>query len=75
METRGIYDREGELFASIQGTRVYDLNGDLVGEVRGRIVVDLRDERRWMIDGDALLDLHANVIGYLGTPVPYYDTD
>jgi len=71
MSTRGIYNREGELFGYLEGTRTYDLDGNLTGEVRGHTVYDLNDERHWVIDGDALLDPHGNVLGYLGERVPH----
>jgi hypothetical protein len=70
MTTRGIYDRNGELLAYLEVTRVSDPDGRPVGELRGRVIVDLDGERRWLVEGDALLDLRGNVIGYLGEQAP-----
>ncbi|MBI5957608.1 MAG: hypothetical protein HY866_02665 [Chloroflexi bacterium] len=70
MSTRGMYDRDGELFGYIDGVRVYNRQGDLIGEMRGQAIYDLQEERRWLLDRDALLDLRGNVIGYLGARVP-----
>ncbi len=69
MDTRGIYNREGESLGYLAGTRLYDIEGVFSGELRGQTIVDTNGERRWMIDGDALLDLRGNVIGYLGQPL------
>ena len=69
MPTRGIHDRDGELFCFVEGTRLYNLDGERIGELVGRTVMDTDGKRRWVIDGDALLDLRGNVIGYLGQPV------
>jgi hypothetical protein len=71
MSTRGMYDRGGELFGYLEVTRVYDLDGQQIGELRGRVIYDQEDERRWLVDGDALLDLRGNVIGYLGERDPH----
>ena len=70
MSSRGLYDRSGEVFGYLDGTRVFDLDSRQIGELRGRVIYDLEDERRWLVDGDALLDLRGNVIGYLGEPAP-----
>ena len=70
MSTRGLYDRSGEVFGYLDGTRVFDLDSRQIGELRGRVIYDLDDERRWLVDGDALLDLRGNVIGYLGEAAP-----
>jgi hypothetical protein len=71
MSTRGLYDRSGEVFAYLDGTRVYDLDSRQIGELRGQVIYDLDDERHWLVDGDALLDLRGNVIGYLGESTPH----
>ena len=70
MSTRGIYDRDGEVFGYLDGTRVYDLDSRQIGELRGRAIYDLNDERRWLVESDALLDLRGHVIGYLGERAP-----
>lgn len=66
MTRRGIYNRDGELIAYLDGTRVYNLNDEWIGEQRGRSVIDRAGERRWLMDGDAVLDLRGNVLGYVG---------
>jgi hypothetical protein len=74
MSTRGIYDRDGELFGYIDGQHIYNLSGQRTGTLRGQVIYDLDDDRRWLLDRDALLDLRGHVIGYLGQPVrPDYD--
>ena len=73
MTTRGLYNRDGEVFGYLQGSRVYDLQGNQTGEMRDRTIYDLDGTRRWLIDGDALLDLRGNVIGYLGENVSRHD--
>ena len=37
--------------------------------VEGQVVYDLDGGRQWLLDGDALLDLKGNVVGYLGAPL------
>ncbi len=69
MSTRGISNRDGEVFGYLQGNRIYDLQGQQTGVVQGQVVYDLEGARQWLLDGDALLDLKGNVIGYLGAPV------
>lgn len=71
MTTRGIYDRNGELLAYLEISRVSDPEGRPIGELRGRVIVDLDGERRWLVEGDALLDLRGNVVGYLGERTPH----
>jgi hypothetical protein len=75
MTKRGMYDRDGELFAMLDGDHIYDLDGNPTGEVRGRTIYDAGGERHWLIDGDALLDLRGNVLGYLGEAVPPDESD
>jgi len=75
MNTQGIYDRNGELFAFLEGTRVLDINGGLIGELKGNTITDPDGERHWMVEGDALLDLRGNVIGYLGERSTPDDSD
>ena len=67
---RGMYNRDGELFGYLQGSRIYDLDGVQTGVVRGRVIFDMNGDRRLRIDGDALLDIRYNVVGYLGDRVP-----
>lgn len=73
MTRRGVYDRMGELIGYVEGARLFDRDGALTGAIRGRTVYDLADRRQWLLDGDAVLDLRGNVIGYLGEPVPLDD--
>lgn len=70
MSRRGLYDRSGELLGYLEGTRVYNAQGDRIGDRVGQVIVDQDGERRWLIDRDALLNLHRQVIGYLGEQVP-----
>ncbi|WP_119068058.1 4-fold beta flower protein [Aggregatilinea lenta] len=69
MSTRGISNRDGEVFGYLAGKQVYDLQGEKTGVLDGRVVYDLDGGRQWLLDGDALTDLKGNVIGYLGAPV------
>lgn len=69
MSTRGISNRDGEVFAYLTSNRVYDLQGGEIGTVEGQVVYDLDGGRQWLLDGDALLDLKGNVVGYLGAPL------
>ncbi len=69
MTTRGICNRDGEVFGYLAGKQIYDLKGEKTGVLDGRVVYDLNGGRQWLLDGDALLDLKGNVIGYLGAPV------
>ncbi len=73
MTTRGIYNRDGEVFGYLQGSRTYDLEGNQTGTVHGQIVYDLDGKRRWLIHRDALLDWRGNVIGYLGEAISHQD--
>jgi hypothetical protein len=68
--TMRIHDRSGELLAYLEISRVSDPEGRPIGELRGHVIVDLDGERRWLVEGDALLDLRGNVIGYLGEQTP-----
>lgn len=70
MIRRGIYNRDGEQIAYLAGSRVYNPNDEWIGDLRGRTVVDRSGERRWLIDGDAVLDLRGNVLGYMGEATP-----
>ncbi len=69
MSTRGISNRDGEVFGYLEGNRIYDLQGQQTGVVQGQVVYDLDGGRQWLLDGDALLDLKGNVVGYIGAPV------
>ncbi|NDJ77721.1 MAG: hypothetical protein GYB65_15825 [Chloroflexi bacterium] len=69
MNTRGIYDRDGEVFGYVAGNQVFTLEGVLTGVIRDRVIYDLENERRWQIDGDALVNIRGEVEGYLGAPV------
>jgi hypothetical protein len=71
MSARGIYNKDGEVVGYLKHERTYDPDGNQTGWVRGRTVYDLDDERHWLLEADAVLDLHGNVIGYLGEPVPH----
>lgn len=71
MYKRGIYNRDGELLGYLEGTRIYNTQDDLTGTLHDQTVFDLDGERRWLIDGDAVLDLHSRVIGYLGERVTH----
>ena len=41
MSTRGISNRDGEVFAYLTSNRVYDLQGGEIGTVEGQVVYDL----------------------------------
>ncbi|MBN1201907.1 MAG: hypothetical protein JXJ20_08645 [Anaerolineae bacterium] len=71
MSTRGIYNRAGEPFGYLEGSRTYDLNGNQTGVVREQVIYDMDGNRRWQLDGDAVLDPRGNVIGYLGERVSH----
>jgi hypothetical protein len=73
MIKRGVYSRDGELIGYVEGFVLYDPEGQKTGRIEGRVVYDLNDNRRWLLDRDAVLDLRAHVIGYLGEPVRNHD--
>jgi hypothetical protein len=70
MSARGIYNKDGEIIGYLEGTRVFDVNQIEIGVIQGRTVYDRVGDRHWLLDGDAVLDLRGNVIGYLGQPTP-----
>jgi hypothetical protein len=65
---RGIYDRNGELFAYLDGDRVYDLDGAQIGYRRGQAIYTMAGEPMWTLEGDGLYAGGQN-IGYLGNPL------
>ncbi len=66
MQSRGIYDRQGELFAYLVGTVVYDLDDTQKGYVQEGCVYAMNDEKLWLIRGDGLYTLKGEAVGYLG---------
>ncbi|MCZ7547014.1 MAG: hypothetical protein M5R40_27400 [Anaerolineae bacterium] len=69
---QGIYDRNGEPFAYLEGDKVFDLNGQPMGVRRGQVIYDMQDEQLWSIEGDGLWAGNQNV-GYLGAPLLHDD--
>ncbi|MBN1680303.1 MAG: hypothetical protein JW966_08415 [Anaerolineae bacterium] len=69
MTTRGIYNRDGDVFGYVEGIRTYDLNGKQTGVVRDQVIYDTDGNAHWRLSGDAILDNQGTVIGYLGEPV------
>ncbi|MBZ0304931.1 MAG: hypothetical protein K8I82_02570 [Anaerolineae bacterium] len=66
---RGLYDRRGECFGYIAGSKVYDLEHQVSGSVIQDKILDLSGELVWHIDRDGLYDKHWQCIGYIGSPV------
>jgi hypothetical protein len=66
VDTRGIYDKNGELFGYLIGKAVYDLDDNQQGVVRNGIVVDMNGSEMWRIKGDGLYTLKGVSMGYLG---------
>ena len=65
---QGIYDREGEVFAYLEGDRVYNLEGDQIGYRRGQAIYAMNGEKIWTLEGDGLYK-GGRTVGYLGAPL------
>jgi hypothetical protein len=67
---QGIYDRDGEVFAYVEGSQVYNLEGVPIGYRRGQVIYSRDDEKLWTVEGDGLY-VGGESIGYLGSPMRY----
>ena len=67
---QGIYDRNGEPFAYLEGDSVYDLDGAQIAYRRDQAIYSLDGEKMWTIEGDGLYAQGQN-IGYLGSPTAH----
>ncbi|KAB2903783.1 MAG: hypothetical protein KJ064_10405 [Anaerolineae bacterium] len=66
---RGLYDRRGECFGYVVGSKVYDLEHRQSGTRTPKEILDLTGQRVWHIDRDGLYDEHWQCIGFIGSPV------
>jgi hypothetical protein len=67
---QGIYDRDGEVFAYVEGSQVYNLEGVPIGYRRGQVIYSRDDEKLWTVEGDGLY-AGGESVGYLGSPMRY----
>jgi hypothetical protein len=69
---QGIYDRNGEVFAYLEGSQVYNLDGVQIGYRRDEAIYGNDGEKLWAIEGDGLY-AGGESIGYLGSPLVHDD--
>lgn len=67
MNTRGIYDTQGELLGYLVGDMVYDLDENPVDYLRDAVIYGLDGEKRWLVQGDGLYTPQYEAVGYLGS--------
>lgn len=71
MQTRGLHDKNGELFGFLEGSILYTLEGEATGRLENEYIVDMAGNRIWRVSGDGLYSLDTGeTIGYLSTSSP-----
>lgn len=66
MDSRGIYDKNGELFGYLVGKALYDLDDNQQGVLREGKVIDMNGKEMWVVKGDGLYTPKGDSVGYLG---------
>ncbi|MGD2050271.1 MAG: hypothetical protein PVH03_12280 [Chloroflexota bacterium] len=71
MRYRGLLDRNGELFAYLEGNVLYTLDGEVTGRLEGNYVVDTAGNQIWRVMKDGVYTLDGSeAIGYFSSWTP-----
>ena len=64
--TRGMFNKDGELFGYLEGTTIFDLDDNQVGTIRDGVAYAQGGRAQWIIQDDGIFTLKGESIGYLG---------
>jgi hypothetical protein len=71
MRSRGLYDRNGELFAYVEGDILYTVDGEPTGRIKDKNIVDMGGNPIWRIIGDGVYSMDSmEAVGYFGSEGP-----